>query len=89
MLLPLHLSHYLRSLETYSHVGHDFIKSMMFFGFHSMVSEFGKGGYCSCAMFGFLFFFSACYPHSIHIAVFLLAHPAVCVYRKSFPHPLK
>lgn len=86
MLLPLHLPHYLRSLGAYGRAGRDFIRSMLFFGFHSIARV------CVTVVIHvwfFCFFFSPCYPHSMHIAVFLLAHPTACVYKMSSPHPLK
>lgn len=43
-LLPLHLPHYLRSLGAYGRAGRDFIRSMLLFGFHSMVCVCVTGG---------------------------------------------
>lgn len=77
MLLLLHLSHYLRSLGAYGRAGHDFIRSMLFLGFSSMVCLcVWRPG--SCCSFAFLFyvFFSVAVIHTTCILHFLLAHLA-------------
>ncbi len=99
MLLPLHLPHYLRSLGAYGRAGRDFIRSMLFFGFYSMLCVCVCACVCVCVCARarvavvmhvcFSIFFSPCYAHSMHIAVFLLAHPTACVHKMSSPHPLK
>lgn len=82
LLLPLHVSHYSWSFGAYSHFGCDFIRSMRLF-WHPLyaVCVRGEGGeLLTVVMHVWLaIFFSSSYPHSMHIAVILLAHPAACV----------
>ena len=79
-LLLLHLPHYLRSLGAYGRAGRDFIRSMLLFGFHSMVCVCVcvcvcvRGGvwgnsYCSYACLFYCFFFFL--PLVIHTACIL------------------
>lgn len=83
-LLLLHLSHYSRSLGAYSCVGHDFIRTMLFFWLPQyvvclcvcefyVVVFFGGGGHTACLVF------SPHYLHSMHIAVFHLVHSSACL----------
>lgn len=87
-LLLLHLSHYSRSLGAYSCVGHDFIRTMLFFWLPQYVVCLCVcvWVFCCCGFFLFLGGHTAClvfsphYLHSMHIAVFHLVHSSACVW---------